>query len=344
MKKTNKLLATTAAVTALAATIAPFGNVFAASTPTWSTGSSATINRQIQGAYGTISNTFSYTITADSSNPTGATGAPAAPSIVFNDTYTTQGTATKSATLDFSGMQFERAGDYSYAIAESASSNNAIYPVDTTHSYTATVAVRNNADLTGLVASLYIKDGQGNKLTTISGSDSEFIFNSAPAYTNIQVTHTVSGNAADPNKCFSYTFTVSTSDSYILDTESTCSNPDTIGNNGTISLKHGDTATIGLVRAGSQIPVGTTYSFAKSGTDEYTTSMDGVEQTSTGTKTMVAVGASNYNTNNKTAINEQLGSTVDTNAFMNIAIYILLVLAGVAGVTYIVRKKLAEKA
>ena len=98
------------------------------------------------------------------------------------------------------------------------------------------------------------------------------------------------------------------------------------------------------VRAGSQIPVGTTYSFARVGSDAYTTSMDGVEQTGTGTKTMVATNASTYNTANKTAINEKLDSTVDTGATMNMAIYILLALAGIAGVYYVARKKLASKA
>ena len=345
MKKNNKLITTTAAAAVLATTVTPLGNVFAATAPTWATGgSSATINRQIQDAYGTINNTFSYTITAASGNPTGAENVPSAPSIVFNDTYTTQGTATKSATIDFSGMTFTKVGDYSYVIAESASSNSSVYPVDSTNTYTATVAVRNNSTLTGYVASLYIKDANGDKLSTISGANSEFIFTSAPAYTNIQVSQTVSGNAADPEKCFEYTFTASTSDSYVLDTDSTCGNTSTIANGGTIKLKHNDTATIGLVGNKSQIPVGTTYSFAKSGTDEYTTSMDGVEQTSTGTKTMVATDDSNYNTNNKTAIESQLDSAVDTNAFMSIAIYILLALAGAAGFTYFARKKLAKKA
>ena len=343
MKKTNKAIITTAAVAVAATAIAPLGNVFAATSPTWTGGSSATIIRKIPNAYGTVSNTFGYTITANSNNPAGATGVPTAPSIVFNDNYATQGEASKAATIDFSGMQFERAGDYSYAIAESSSTNPTVYPVSG-NTYTAVVSVRNNNDLTGFVASLYIKDSGGNKLTTFSGTGSEFTFASTPAYTNIQVSHTVSGNAADPSICFSYTFAASTNDSYVLSTESTCENNDTIKNGDVIKLKHQDTATIGLVRAGSQIPVGTTYSFTKVGSDAYTTSMDGVEQTSTGTKTMVATDAPTYNTANKTAINERLDSTVDTGAVMNIAIYILLALAGAAGVYYVARKKLANKA
>ncbi len=340
MKKSNKIIAAAATVAVAAM---PFGNVFAATAPTWTGGSSATINRQIQNAYGTISNTFTYTISADSGNPTGATGAPTSASVVFNDSYTTQGTATKSATLDFSAMQFTQVGDYSYAIAEAASSNAATYPVDSTNTYTAVVSVRNSSDLTGYVASLYIKDKNGDKLDNISGSTSGVIFTSAPAYTNIQVSHTVSGNAADPDKCFNYTFSVGTSDSYVLSTESTCGNSDTIKNGDTLKLKHGDTATIGLVRAGSQIPVGTTYGFTRTGTDDYTTSIDGTART-TISKTMVATDAPTYNTANKTAIDEHLESSVDTNAVVNTTIYILLAIAGIAGVAYIAYKKHNQEA
>ncbi len=340
--KTKQLTAATAAVAALATVIAPLNNVFAATAPTWSGGSSATINRQIQNAYGTISNTFTYTISADSGNPTGATGAPTSASVVFNDSYTTQGTATKSATLDFSAMQFTQVGDYSYAIAETASSNAAIYPVDSTNTYTAVVSVRNSSDLTGYVASLYIKDKNGDKLTTFSGNSSQFLFASAPAYTNIQVSATASGNAADPDKCFDYTLSLGTSDSYTLTTTSTCGNSATVSNGSTIKLKANDTITIGLNGTTSEIPVGTTYTITKADTtDGYTTTIDGTERT-TISKTMVATNDANFNTANKTSINEALESAVDTGVFMNLAIYILLAMAGIAGVAYAVVKKNAK--
>ena len=345
MKKTNKAIITTAAVAVAATTIAPLGNVFAATAPTWDGSSSATLIRKIPNAYGTISNTFGYTITADSNNPAGATGAPTAASVVYNDSYTTQGEVSKAATLDFSGMQFERVGDYSYAITESSSTKSGVYPVDTTSSYTAVVSVRNNATLTGYVASLYIKDSDGNKLSTISGASSDFIFTKAPVYTNIQVTATASGNAADPDKCFDYTVTFNTTDSYKVTTASECENSGTVANGGTIKLKHGDTVTIGLDGTNSEIPVGTNYSIAKADTsDGYTTSMDGVEQTSTGTKTMVATGAPTFNTANVTAIDENRESAVDTNAVVNTTIYILLTMAGAAGLYCVATKKNKKEA
>lgn len=342
MKKSNKIIAAAATVAVAAM---PFGNVFAATTPTWNGGSSATIRRQIANAYGTINNTFTYTITADSNNPAGATGAPTTASIAFADSYTTQGTATKTTTLNFGGMQFSAVGDYSYAIAETASTNASIYPVDSSNTYTAVVSVRNNADLTGYVASLYIKDKNSDKLSTISGASSDFIFTKAPVYTNIQVTATASGNAADPDKCFDYTVTFNTTDSYKVTTASECENSGTVANGGTIKLKHGDTVTIGLDGTNSQIPVGTNYSIAKADTsDGYTTSMDGTEQTSTGTKTMVATGAPTFNTANVTAIDENRESAVDTNAVVNTTIYILLTMAGAAGLYYVATKKNKKEA
>ncbi len=72
--------------------------------------------------------------------------------------------------------------------------------------------------------------------------------------------------------------------------------------------------------------------------------MDGVEQTSTGTKTMVATDAPTFNTANKTAIDEKLDSTVDTGIAMNIAIYILLALAGAVGVYYVGHRKADKEA
>ena len=72
--------------------------------------------------------------------------------------------------------------------------------------------------------------------------------------------------------------------------------------------------------------------------------MDGVEQTSTGTKTMVATGAPTFNTANVTAINENRESAVDTNAVVNTTIYILLTMAGAAGLYYVATKKNKKEA
>ena len=345
MKKTNKIIASITALALLIPAITPLGNVFAASAPTWADDiDSMTINRQIQNAYGSINNTFTYTITADSTNPSGATGLPSAPSIAYNESYSSQQTATKSAEIDFSGMRFDRAGNYYYTIKEADSTNASLFPVDRSNSYKALIAVQNTPDMSGFTASLLLQDAEGHKLSTFSGADSEVVFASTPAYTNIQITEKVAGNAADTNKCFEYRLTFNTSDSYVVSTESTCENPDSVSNNSIIKLKHNDTMTIGLVRAGSQIPVGTNYSIAKVDTsDGYTTKMDGATHTSI-SKTMAATGTDAYNTANKTNITEELSSTVDTGAVMNIAIYVLLALAGAVGVYYVARKKSAKKA
>ena len=74
-----------------------------------------------------------------------------------------------------------------------------------------------------------------------------------------------------------------------------------------------------------------------------TTSIDGTART-TISKTMVATDAPTYNTANKTAIDEHLESSVDTNAVINKTIYILLAIAGIAGVAYIAYKKHNQEA
>ena len=340
MKKTNKIITASAALAVLATTVAPLGSAFAATAPTWAEDSgTTTIVRQIRNAYGTIDNTFGYTITPASDNPTGATGAPTSASIRFNETYNSQTTAVVS----FRSMEFTQVGDYYYDITETSSTDAALFPVDNSITYRAAVHVRNNSSLTGYVADLYMWD-ESDKIQTITGDSSGVIFASTPAYTNIRISETVSGNAADPNKCFEYRLSFNTSDSYVLSTESTCSNSEKVGNGDVIRLKHNDNATIGLVRAGSQIPVGTNYSITKVNTgDGYTTSMDGSERT-TISKTMVATDASNFNTANATAINEHLDSAVDTNALMNITIYILLAIAGALGITYIINRKSQKQA
>ena len=344
MKKIEKIITSTAVLAVVAAAVTSMGNAFAATAPTWSGDSSTTIVRQIQKAYGKINNTFTYTIAPEATNPSGATGAPTSASIAFNNTYNTQTTASMTTAVDFSAMQFTQVGDYEYKITETASTNATIYPVDSANSYKTIISVRNNADLTGYVASIYMKDKNGDKINTFVGTNSEVVFASTPAYTNIQINETASGNSADPNKCFEYELTFNTTDTYVLSTSSTCSNPATVGNGSIISLKHGDTVTIGLNGTNSQIPVGTNYSVTKvDPSDGYTTSMDGTQRTDI-SKTMVATNASNFNTANVTSIDEHLDSTVPTNAFMNMAIYILLALVGIAGITYVAKRKSSHKA
>ncbi len=348
-KQTNKLLIAGTALAALATTIVPFGNVFAATTWDTTTGSSVTLKRTIINAYGTVDVDFGYTVTADSNNPSGVTGSitPASPTISFNSSYATatNATALSAAPVSFSGLQFTQIGDYSYEIRE-ASTNNNTFPVDTTNYYTAVISVRNNADLTGFVASRYVHDHNGDKIGTISGANTEAVFANGASYTNIQVSATASGNAAEADRCFEYTVNFTgTTDSYKVTTspDNSCGNSGTITNGGTIKLKHGDTVTIGLDGTNSQIPVGTAYTITKGAAQGYTTTIDGNEVNSV-SKTMVATNNSSYNTANKTAINQYKNSTVDSNAFMNISIYVLLAIAGGIGVYFVAKKKSKKEA
>lgn len=340
----NRLISAAAIAAVATASVAPLGDTFAASVPTWADDSSFTIVRNVQNAYGALDVGFTYNITPNANNPAGVENMPLSAAVAAHYQQANpfpQGTLTLTGVQDLSGVSFSKVGDYKYTITETSSDNPTVYPVDSSNTYTLTISVRNNATLTGFVASMYIQDKNGDKLQTITGDTSEVLFASEANYTNIQITHSVSGNAADTNKCFEYSLTFNTHDNYIVSTESTCTNSDTVSNGSVIRLKHGDTMTIGLVRAGSQIPVGTNYSITKVSKDGYTTSIDSVERT-TISKTMVATNNSNYNTANKTAINEHLQSSVDTGVVMNTTVYILLAIAGIGG-AYYATKKISRK-
>ena len=166
MKKNHKILIA-AMVGTLAFAAMPTNIVFAATTPTWVDGSTITITRSIPNLYGTVNNTFTYTI--EDLYDSGATGAPTSSSITFNGNYTTQGTVTKTATIDFGSMSFDYVGDYMYEVSETASSNNALYPVDSENTYTVVISVRNNDYLTGYEAYLGVLDKNGDKVSDISG-------------------------------------------------------------------------------------------------------------------------------------------------------------------------------
>jgi len=345
MRNNNKLTILMAVALALFLGFTPYCNASAAKVPTWPGGSTITINRQIKKAYGTVSNTFDYAISAASDNPSGAMGVPAAPSIAFDEKLTSQQSITKGATVDFSAMQFDAIGDYSYIITEENSSNATLYPVDKNNSYTVIISVRNNESASGYAASLYVQDAAGDKLKTLSGDNSELIFASAPAYTNIQITGSVSnnGSSTDLNKCFEYRLTFETTDSYAIDTKSTCENPSTISSNGIIRLKHGDTMLIGFTSDGSQIPVGIKYSITKVGTSgSAATNIDDVER-ATINKTTVPIDSPEYNIANKTSIVEIINKPVDTGAILNTSIYVLLAFVGVGGIFYATHKKSAKK-
>ena len=351
MKTRDKIITTSTVIAMTAATILPFGgNVFAATTPTWTDGSSVTIKRIIGDAYSLTNNDFTYTITPSTSNPTGATGAPTTKTLEFSSSDSlVLGDKANTVDLSFNGMQFDRVGDYEYVVRETASSDATTFPVDTANYYTVIVSVRNNADLTGYVAGIYIKDSAGDKIANVSGLNSQMVYNTSAVYTNVQVNATASGNAADPDKCFEYVFNINDdpSDSYSLVTESTCSNSSTVSNGQSVWLKSGDSATIGVNSSQptkSEIPIGLTYGFTKKDTtDGYTSSMDGTERT-TISKTAVKVGDTNYNTSNKTTIDEHLDATVPTTVFRNIIIYILLAVAGTIGAYFAIKKLNSKKA
>ena len=241
---------------------------------------SITISREITNVTNPVTNTFTYSITADSNNPVGATNVPSPVNIVFDGTESIiNNTVTKTGTINFANMSFEHPGTYNYTIAESITSDASIYPKDTTNTYTATIFVENVLDAndvpTGNIkATLLLKQG-ANKIADYTARFTGSA--SLSAFGNLKLSKTVTGNIADTADYFEYTITINgTSDTYNI-TGLTSSityegiakaNPTTItgGTPTKVYLKHGDIATIGVTNNLNAIPTSATYSIVETTT------------------------------------------------------------------------------
>ncbi|MCQ2571358.1 MAG: hypothetical protein MJ154_03905, partial [Candidatus Saccharibacteria bacterium] len=184
-------------------------------------------------------------------------------------------------------------------------------------------------------------DQAGNKVSSINEKNKSFIFSGKANYTKIEIKQTVSGNAGDKEKCFEYKFAIDNSTEYNLETSSVCNNSSKIANGGSVYLRKDDVVTIGNDGTNNEIPVGSVYSFAKVGDNDYTTTWDGATTSAdnSGDKTMVAIAATDYNSKNVTTVNREKNIAVNTGVVMGSIIYIILAIAGVAGLTYMVKSK-----
>ena len=299
-----------------------------------------TISRSITGISNNVTNTFTYTVTADSSNPSGATGIPTSGTVAFSNKAPTSGTATATGTIEFSGATFTKNGDYSYLITETASTDSTTYPIDSTNKYTVKVSVRNASatDFTNDKAvTVQVYSGEGASATKQDGAT--ITFTSSSVLRTITIKKTVTGNMADADEYFpvSVTVTGNTGETYSITGQSYSGSGKitslTSGTAGTIYIKHNETITI------NNVPNGKTYQFTETNTKGYTAAVNGTAGASSGTKT---VGATNTNT-----ITNTLSSPVPTGAILKILPYILIIGLAVAAIIIVVirsnkQKKLAE--
>lgn len=349
------------ALSTLLVAVVPVLNASAAPVTIGSDGSgttngSATIPfaREVSNVTNNVTNTYTYTIAPQSSNPAGATGLPTSATVVFNAVAPVGGTATATSAINFTGATFTTVGDYLFTVTETGSTDATNYPVSS-DVFTALVSVRNvmsgstptgNLEVT-LVQSM--RDSNGDKVTGTT------TFTGGSNRTYIQLAGSVAGNNADMNKCFQYQINLPVQtgalagDSYTINTTSTCSGTSATavvgGSSNFVYLRHGETATIGLSGSTNQMPIGVNYTIAKVGDTDYTTNFDGSSTPSTTSvnKTTVAVGAPTYNAQNTTSVVHTKSTAVLTGIVTNIWFYLLLLLAGAAGVSYYAFRRNVQK-
>lgn len=345
MKKQSIIKILSAFVVALALGFTTVGQVFAA-TPFVGGTSTLPIERTITTS-SNVTNTFTYTVTANSGNPTGATGLPTTANIVFNNVAPTSGTAVQTGTVDFSGTTFTTAGDYEFTISETGSTNPSVFPVDPT-TYTIIVAVRYNTTSHALEATLLqtVKDTGGNKVDATWGSIAQ--------YTHFELAETISGNMADVNKCFEYTLNIPAGngivagDTFTVNVTSSCTgNPSSItaGTPQHIYLANNDTATVGLSNSAEQIPVGAGYTLTLVADDGYTATFNSEPMAAGTAKTITGlVGPSDpdFNTKNKASLALTKSAVIPTGIFTNVWTYVVILGISATGVV-VASKKYSKK-
>lgn len=332
----HKLLSAIAAITVASATI--ISNVSAVTigsdgSGTTNNSSTITVTRQVSNVSNPVSNTFSYSITANDNYEDSVTGAPTISDVVFNNVTPVDGTASATSTINFSGVAFDALGNYSYTVTETGSTDAVNYPLST-QKYTVTAYVRNvlsEGVPTGeYEVTLQVTDAGGDK------QSDGLTFTSTATRTYITLSNSVAGNLADINKCFAYQIDITGvggTDAFTVNTTSSCANnTNTITSGGVVYLKHGESATIGDADGKYELPVGVNFTITKQGDTDYTTYFNGADSGATSiTATTLAVDADDFKTNNIiTIVNSKIDSPL-TGVILNIWPYVLLAILGAAG-------------
>ena len=341
----KKLSILAGVATLIAAAILPVASV-SALVPTYSGNTSFTINREIRNVTNSVTNTFTYTIT-ENEKPEGATvtGMPTVANVVFDDTEPFDDAALASNSVNISGVNFSKVGDYSFTVTETGTDDAVNYPIDTAHnSYTVYVLVRyelgagNVPNNNAYTATMYIKNKEGNKVGQLNWSN-------APERTYFELAATTTGDLAETDKCFAYTIDVQpgngvkAGDVFAINSSTTCegsASSVTAGTPATIYLMHGDSATIGQSNGLNQFPLAASVTITKTDTsDGYTTTMDGTERV-TYTPALQSPGAQDFDPTIE-IVNDKTADPF-TGVFTNIWLYLVLLIIAVAGYIYFSRR------
>lgn len=214
----------------------------------------------------------------------------------------------------FAGIGFTQPGDYYFTLTENAGENpNITYDTNTTYVIEVLVGLDSDGDLSVLEV-VTTSEGKEGKLEAASFE------NTAADNSDLTITKTVSGNAANKNDVFTFNVTVSGIDG----TYSTNVDGTTITNGTTteFTLKHGDRFVI------KNLPVGATYTITEKENSAYQTTEINDEEVADRT----AKGTITSGSDNVTVAYENIATVASaTGLFLNFAPFVLIFAVAVAG-------------
>lgn len=310
------------------------------------------VTRKISDVTNPVTNTFTYSVTADSSNPATVTGAPTSFTIDFNAVQPDgENVAAQTGAIDFTGATFSKVGDYKFLVKETASTDSTTYPVDDSEYYVY-VQVRNEVDENGvptgnLVATVLT---QGTEVGDATNTKKPVEFPAESVFTNMTLTKEVEGNMADPNEYFKFkieieggldgdTYVISGQDATVdyegasINTSSTY----TVGQDNYVYLKAGQTVTIGKTDDDlNQIKVGSTYTITEEGATSYETYINGSTADSKVSEELVAEEDATQNEN--TFVNKKEEANL-TGLFISVTPYIVILAVAALGIVLLVKSK-----
>ena len=309
------------------------------------TPSSLTVTRRIEGVTNKVNNTYTYTVNALDSNPTGASNEPTTFTINFNNVQPGgDNVATSTSVLDFTGTTYTQVGDYTYIVTETASSDETNFPISE-QSYEVYVSVRyavdeNNIQISPrtLVATLSSQAIEQTDLTSLEKSD--IVFTSSSELTYINVSKEIRGNFAENEEYFKFLLKINgqTGDEYQIigqdeninykGEDISTSNTYTVDNSDQyVYLKHGQTITIGKTSDElSQIKSGITFQLIEQDAENYTTYINGSNTVSKDTGVLTTVSDSSRN--NASFVNDD-SRTIKTGVMLTIAPFAILMIVSV---------------
>ncbi len=349
MKKIFKVGA--AAALAAAVFLVPHATTSAASGVRFTGRSSIPVKHTVTNLSGKVNFQYRFTFTPKEGNPGEVTGinSPVTATAIDQDA-TKKKMASVDCAFNLTGLTFPKVGDYTFEIAEAASGDPIIFPVDTNR-YEAYFHVYNvldgNNNPTG-----ELRVEMDNWLYSIKdeakvGMSADF--SSEAGYSYISLANAVTGAAAETDKYFKYQVSfdglaegtkldvagqdarIATGERATIPTVSEY----TVGEEPlVVYLKHGQEVTIGRyddgAKTASELPQGVNYAIEKIDADDgYTTKIDG-EAVAVIEKTVAARDNLTNVTNNKDA-------SVNTGAYISVWPFVAVAVLSVSGLV-IMRK------